>query len=187
MTQDQVVTSFSSKKGLRSTYLLLRGMCHSHGALLTASFKPRKVAETDISFVEYSASKSVWLTPDIIEYHAEANAPLYNLIIGKKTFQGIGVVLDFKEMTKTIDSILLTMRNIVNLQLKPSITRVLGQNTCLAQEPVSTRNATKWVIEILDVKYGKADLPAIMRDNFSHLEPSHQKKLLSLLLKYESL
>jgi hypothetical protein len=48
------------------------------------------------------------------------------------------------------------MRNIANLQLKPSIARALRQNTCLAQEPVSNRSATKHMVEILDAKYGKA-------------------------------
>jgi hypothetical protein len=70
------------------------------------------------------------------------------------------------------------MRNILNLQLKPSVTRALRQNTCLAQEPASTQNATKRVIEILDAKYDKADLPVIVRDNSSHLNSSHQEKLL---------
>ena len=79
------------------------------------------------------------------------------------------------------------MRSIVSLQLKPSITRALRHNTCLAQVPVSTQNGTKRVIEILDAKYDKADLPAIIRDNCSHLTPSHREKLLSLLLKYETL
>ena len=78
-------------------------------------------------------------------------------------------------------------RNIVNLQLKPSVTRALRHNTCQAQEPVSTRNATKRVITILDAKYDKADLPAIVNDNCSHLTPLQREKLLSLLLKYESL
>ncbi len=45
-----------------------------------------------------------------------------------------GTVLDFKDKTITIDSILLPMRNIVNLQLKPSVTRALRHNTCQAQE-----------------------------------------------------
>ncbi len=99
----------------------------------------------------------------------------------------IGAVLDFKENTITIDSILLPMRNIVYLQLKTSVTRALRQNTCLAQETVSTHNATKGVIEILDAKYDKADLPAIVRDSCSCLTQSHQEKLLSLLLKYETL
>jgi len=79
------------------------------------------------------------------------------------------------------------MRNMVNLQLKPSVTRALGHNTCQAQEPISTQNATKRVIKILDARYYKANLPAIVRDNCSHLTPLQREKLLSLLLEYESL
>jgi len=89
------------------------------------TFKTNKVGEVTLSFVEYSLSKSVHLTPDIVEYEAGATAPLYDLIIGKQTLHDIGAVLDFKEKTITIDSILLPMRNIVNLQLKPSVTRAL--------------------------------------------------------------
>ncbi len=79
------------------------------------------------------------------------------------------------------------MRNIANLQLKPSVTRALKHNSCLAQEPISTRNTTKRVVEILDAKYKKADLPAILRENCSHLQASDRKKLLSVLLKFKSL
>jgi hypothetical protein len=39
------------------------------------------VGGINISFVEYSTCKSAHLTPDIVEYEAEANAPLYDLII----------------------------------------------------------------------------------------------------------
>jgi hypothetical protein len=113
----------------------------------------------DISFMEYSASKLVKLTPDIVEYEVEAQAPLYGLIIGKQTLHDIGAVLDFKEKTITIDSILLPMRNIIYLQIKPSVTRALKHNTFQAQEPISTQKATKRVIEILDAKYIKANLP----------------------------
>jgi hypothetical protein len=117
-----------------------------------------------------------------VEYEVGAPSPLYHLIIGKQTLHDIGAVLDFKEKTITIDSILLPMRNIVNLQLKPSVTKALRHNTVQAQEPVSTRKATKRIIEILDAKYDKANLPEIVKDNCSHLEPSQQEKLLSLLL-----
>jgi hypothetical protein len=61
------------------------------------------------------------------------------------------------------------MRDIANLQLKKSITRALRLNSNHAQEPVSTRNATKHVVEILDAKYDKADIPAIIRETCSHL------------------
>ncbi len=51
---------------------------------------------------------------------------MYDLIIGKQTLHDIGAVLDFKERTITIDDALLPMRNINNLQLKPSISRALN-------------------------------------------------------------
>ncbi len=138
------------------------------------TFQTKKVGEIDISFAEYSISKSVHLTPDIVEYDPGASEPLYDLIIGKQSLHDMGAVLDFKDKTITIDSILLPMRNIVNLQLKPSVTRALRHNTCQAQEPVSTRSDTKRVIAILDTKYDKADLPVSIRDNCSHLQPSHR-------------
>jgi hypothetical protein len=97
------------------------------------------------------------------------------------------VKLDFQEKTITIDEIFLPMRNIANLQLKPRIIRALRENTCFAQEPISTRSATKRVVKVLDAKYEKADLPAIIRDKCSHLTASDREKLLSVLLKTELL
>jgi hypothetical protein len=112
---------------------------------------------------------------------------MYDLIIGKQTMHNLGVVLDFQEKTIKIDEILLPIRNITNLQLKPSITRALRENTCFTQEPISTRSATKRVVKMLDAKYEKADLPAIIWENCSHLKASDREKILSVLLKFESL
>jgi hypothetical protein len=77
------------------------------------------------------------------------------------------------------------MRNINNLQLKPRITRAIRENSCFAQEPISTRSVTKCVVKILDAKYEKADLPAIIRENCSHLKASNREELLSVLLKFK--
>jgi hypothetical protein len=109
--------------------------------------------------------------------------PLYDLIIVKQTLHDIGAVLDFKEKTITIDDILLPMRNINNLQLKSSISRALKLDSSYAQEPESTRNATKRVVEILDTKYDKADLPSIVKNSCAHLSMPHWNLLLALLLK----
>ncbi len=43
------------------------------------------------------------------------------------------------------------------------------------------------MVETLDAKYEKADLPANVRKNCSHLEASDREKLLSVLLKFEFL
>ncbi len=143
------------------------------------------VGDIDISFVEYSASKKVRLQPDIVDYNPGDQAPIYDLIIGKQTMHNLGVVLDLQEKTITIDDILLPMKNIANLQLKPRITRALRDNTCFAQEPISPCSATKHVVEILDTKYEKADLPAIIREKCSHLKASDREKLLSMLLRFK--
>ncbi len=112
---------------------------------------------------------------------------MYDLIIGKQTMHDLGVKLDFQEKTITIDKILLPMRNIANLQLKPRITRALRENTSFAQEPISTHSATRCMVKILDAKYEKADLPVIIRENCAHLTVSDREKLLSVLLKFKQL
>ncbi len=151
------------------------------------TFKTKKVGEVELSFVEYSASKKVHLHPDIVEYSQGEPPPLYDLIFGRQTLHDIGAVLDFKEKTITIDDVLLPMRNINNLQLKHSISRLLKLNSSFAQEPTSTHNATKHVVEILDAKYDKADLPGIVKNNCVHLSTSHRNLLLVLLLQFEEL
>jgi hypothetical protein len=112
---------------------------------------------------------------------------MYDLIIGKQMMHDLGVKLEFQKKTITIDTILLPMRNIANLQLKPRITRALRENACFAQEPISTCSTTKRRVKILDAKYEKADLPAIIRENFSHLTAPDREKLLSVMLKFEPL
>jgi hypothetical protein len=62
-----------------------------------STFQTKKVGVLDISFTDYSASKSVKLTPDIVEYKVGAQAPLYDLKIGKQTLHDIGAVLDFRK------------------------------------------------------------------------------------------
>ncbi len=151
------------------------------------TFVTDKVGNIEIYFVEYLASKKVCLQLDIVEYGPGDQAPMYDLIIGKQTMHNLGVKMDFQEKMITIDEILLPMRNIVNLQLKSRITRALREKTCLAQAPISTCSTTKRTVKIFDAKYEKADLPAIVRENCSYLTASDREKLLSVLLKFESL
>ncbi len=124
---------------------------------------------------------------DIEEYPRGGPPPSYDLIIGKQTLHDIGAVLDLKERTITIDEILLPMRNINNLKLKPSISRALKLNSSFAQEPESTRNVTKCVVRTLDAKNGKAGLSSIVKNNCTHLSTAHCNLLLALLLKFEEL
>ena len=97
-----------------------RAVPHSWGTS-NGTFSTKRVADIEISFIDYSASKRIRLRPDIVEYGVEESKPMFDLILGKATLHELGVVLDFKEKTIQIDEILLPMRNIANLQLKPCI------------------------------------------------------------------
>jgi hypothetical protein len=98
----------------------------------------------------------------------------------------LGIVLDFKSKTITIDQITLPERNIYLLQ-GTSMLRVLRLNNSLAKKSLSTLDATKCVTRILDAKYAKADLRSIVENNCKHLSADLQKKLLQLLIKFETL
>jgi hypothetical protein len=175
------------KKGSSKCTSIVKRVVSQSWGTSNGTFVTDRVGDIEISFVEYSASKRVCLQPEIVEYGLGNQAPMYDLIIGKQTMHNLGVKLDFQEKTITIDEILLLMRNIVNLQLKPRITRALRKNTCFAQEPISICSATKRMVTILDAKYEKADLPAIIRENCSHLTAFNREKLLSVLLKFKLL
>jgi hypothetical protein len=124
------------KKGSSKRISIVKRIVPQSWGTSNGTFVTDKVGNIKISFVEYSASKKVCLQPDIVKYSPGDHAPMYDLIIGKQTMHDLGVKLDFREKTITIDKILLPMRNIINLQLKTRITRALRENTCFAHEPI---------------------------------------------------
>jgi hypothetical protein len=141
-------------------------------------FQTKRKAEIELNFFEYSDTKRYLAEPDMVEYNKN-NRPNYDLILGVNTMKKYGIILDFKDIMITVDEIKLPMQNINYLQ-GSSILHLL-------MEPQSTQEATKCVTWILDTKYQKADLQAIVRDNCKLLSADQQKKLLQLLKKYESL
>ena len=99
--------------------------------------------------------------------------------------EAIGIILNFVNKVITIDSIVLPMQSINKLQT--SNKRALGFNNSLAKnvEPKSTELATWCIVEILDAKYEKANLPDIVQNNCAHLNPVEQNQLLELLMEFE--
>ena len=55
------------------------------------------------------------------------------------------------------------------------------------QEPKSTELATQCIVQILDAKFKKADLPEIFEKDCKHLTPDEQNQLLEVLLEFEDL
>ncbi len=89
-------------------------------------FHTKHKAGVELNFFDYSDSKRYYAEPDVVKYD-EKSKPQYDLILGTETMKELGIVLDFKLKTITIDEITLPMRNINNLQ-RHSILRLLKLN-----------------------------------------------------------
>ena len=118
-----------------------------------STFITDKVGSIEIAFGDYSSIKKVHLAPDIVEYKSGLNTPMYDLITSKNTMNNLGVVWDFNQSTNRQHP--LAHERCRKSAAQSSITRALWNNLNHAQEPVSTRSATKRVVEILDAKYKK--------------------------------
>ena len=92
-----------------------------------------------------------------MEYEKSNYDPKFDLIIGKNTMKELGIVLDFSCEMIMIDKIDLPMRKIEEIP-KTNKLYQMYKNT----EPESTRELTKRALRILDAKYKKTDLPAIV-------------------------
>jgi hypothetical protein len=74
-------------------------------------FQTKHKAWVELNFFEYSDSKKYYS----VEY-SKRSKPQYDHILGTKTMEDLGIVLDFKAKMIIIDEIILLMRNINNLQ-----------------------------------------------------------------------
>jgi hypothetical protein len=92
------------KKGSSKNISVVRRVVPQSWGAFNGTFKTDKVGDIETSFVEYSASRRIWLKPDIVEYNPGLEAPMYDLIIGKDTLQKLGVELDFNKKTIQIGS-----------------------------------------------------------------------------------
>jgi hypothetical protein len=148
------------------------------------TFETSKVGRVELQFPEFSDSKLATFKPDVVSVPKGHPPPVYDLIIGVQSLFSIGAVLNFADHTLTIDKIKLPMRpHDVLLCLKDLNSTLLKGDV----EPASTREQTQRTVKILDAKYEKADLPAIVAQNCKHLNARQQQMLLKLLQDFEML
>ena len=155
------------------------------------AFTTTKVGILDLVFPEFSGSKRFSLRPDI-QVIPEDEEPMFDLIIGVESLQRFGAILNFGTQCITLDQIEMPMQPLerflrITDRLRKSNRSGMKFPPINELEPISTRDARKRTIEILDAKYEKADLPAVVSDNCGHLSPLQQSKLLELLIKFEDL
>ncbi len=139
-----------------------------------------------IRFFEYSKSKEILAEPNVFEYDRKMSKPVFDLIIGCNSIEKLGIVMDFKATSITIDEIILPMRSIANLTDKSKVKEAWAISNALAHEPISTELATQRAVKILDANYTMADLQAVVT-NCTQLNSVEKNKLLGLLKKFEQL
>ena len=151
-------------------------------------FQTKGKASVQVKFFEYSNSKRVKISPDVVEYDKKTMAkPVFDLILGTKTLNELGIILNFKHKMITIDEIELPMRSIEQLPTSRKRALTLSNSLARSKEPSSTEQATQRVVRILDANYKKADLQAIVDTNCLHLSSHDQDLLLKLLTDFEPL
>jgi hypothetical protein len=72
------------------------------------SFQTKRKARIELNFFEFSHSKRYYSEPDVVEYD-KGSKPQFDLILGTETMKELGIVLNLKAKTITIDEIILTM------------------------------------------------------------------------------
>ena len=141
-----------------------------------------------MKLLDYSLSWEYLMQPNIVEYDGGKNTkPGFDLILGTNTLKELGI-LNFWTKEIDINEIILPMRDITKLSTRAKIERAwTTNNSIMAHEPKSTLDATNGVIKILDAKFEKADLKAVVKDNWKHSSVPKQTQLLKLLTKFEEL
>ena len=107
---------------------------------------------------------------------------MYDLIIGLETLTNWKDILNFPDLTVTIDHVEFPIQSLGD-QSDTALNNIYEE----AQEPSISRTATTRVTKILDAKYDKANLPEIVNDNCKHLIVTHRNALLSFNMKNYSM
>ena len=144
-----MVTSFFYEKGKPKhfPYLTRQVPCSWHTS--NGVFHKRR-GKLLIRFFEYSNSKEFLAEPNVFEYDQNLGKPVFDLIIGCNSMEKLGIVLDFKANSITIDEIILPMKNINSLTDRSKVKETWAISNALAHEPISTEKATQRAVKILD-------------------------------------
>ena len=75
----------------------------------------------------------------------------------------------------------------INSLAKSKLMKAWGVNNSMSNKPTKTVEGTDQAVHILDAKYEKADLQAVVSTNCTHLSSSQQQKLMEVLIEFEDL
>ena len=162
-------------------YCLKKSKSNKSFSTANGAYKTNFDSEVFFTLPEFSNSKIVKWNFAV----AKSSDIGYDMVIGRDLMESLGIDLLFSRKVVTWEGNELPMRDF-NKQTKKMKFSAHEMNKIIQEnmEPISTKEATKRVVEILDAKYEKADLEQVV-NNATHLNPGQRKKLLKLLKKYE--
>ncbi len=81
----------------------------------------KRRGKLSIGFFKYSNSNEILAEPDVFKYNQKMGKPVFDLIIWCNSMEKLGIVMDFKAKSITIDEIILPVRNFANLTNKTKV------------------------------------------------------------------
>ena len=118
-------------------------------------FNTSKQGCVELMFPQQSISNTNETTLHMVEYTSSDRQPLYTLITGRKTLSKMKDIIDFKNSTKEIDSVILSMQSLSAIQDLQHIMNVYGESLGLE----CTKEATKCVSYVLGDKHEMLEHP----------------------------
>ena len=100
------------KKGTPKSCPYLTRQVPKSWSTSNVNFHTKGKVSIQVKVFKYSNSKTVMIQPEIVEYEETLDKPAFDLIIGTKTINDLGIILDFLANLITIDSIKLPMQSI---------------------------------------------------------------------------
>ena len=92
-------------KGENTSYPYLTRQVPKSWSTSNGIFHTKGKGSLQVNFFEYSNSKTDNIQPEIVEYDETLGKPAFDLIIGTKTMNELGIILDFNTKVIIIDSI----------------------------------------------------------------------------------
>ena len=135
-------------------------------------FHTKGKSEVHLKFFEYSNSKRVLIHPDVVTCN-KGDKPVCDLIIGTKTMNELGIILDFKHKMITIDEIELPMQSLHKMPTSKRKALALFNGLANQKEPLSMAEATNRVVRILDANYKKANLQEVVNNFWTRYAVRH--------------
>ena len=139
-------------------------------------------SKVNFSLPEFSDKKVVTWYFKVFEFTTLG----YDMVIGRDIMSELGMDLSFNKKTMIWKGIEIPMRDFNKLRKYQLNKKELQAFISESKEPVVTQKATDRIIKILDAKYQKADLKAVVQ-KATHLNPRQREMLYALLIKYEDI